>query len=52
MSTLASSRFPSSRSSTASGTLITHGFPLAQVKEAYDVFGNQGDGVVKVALTP
>jgi hypothetical protein len=22
------------------------------VEEAYDLFGNQGDGVVKVALTP
>jgi alcohol dehydrogenase len=32
--------------------LITHRFALDDVEEAYDLFGNQRDGVVKVALTP
>jgi alcohol dehydrogenase len=32
--------------------LITHRFSLDQIEEAYDLFGNQRDGVVKVALTP
>jgi alcohol dehydrogenase len=32
--------------------LITHRFPLAQIEEAYELFGNQRDGVVKVAITP
>jgi alcohol dehydrogenase len=32
--------------------LITHRFSLDQVEEAYELFGNQRDGVVKVALTP
>jgi alcohol dehydrogenase len=32
--------------------LITHRFPLARIEEAYDLFANQRDGVVKVAITP
>jgi threonine dehydrogenase-like Zn-dependent dehydrogenase len=32
--------------------LITHRFSLDEIEEAYDLFGNQRDGVVKVALTP
>jgi threonine dehydrogenase-like Zn-dependent dehydrogenase len=32
--------------------LITHRFGLDQIEEAYDLFGNQRDGVVKVAITP
>ena len=32
--------------------LITHRFSLDQIEEAYELFGNQQDGVVKVALTP
>ncbi len=32
--------------------LITHHFKLDQIEEAYELFGNQRDGVVKVALTP
>ena len=31
---------------------ITHRFPLDQIEEAYERFGNQQDGVVKVAITP
>jgi len=32
--------------------LITHHFALDDIEEAYDLFGNQRDGVVKVALSP
>jgi alcohol dehydrogenase len=32
--------------------LITHHFNLDQIEEAYELFGNQRDGVVKVALSP
>jgi threonine dehydrogenase-like Zn-dependent dehydrogenase len=32
--------------------LITHRFSLDQIEEAYDLFGNQREGVVKVGLTP
>ncbi len=32
--------------------LITHRFSLDQIEEAYDLFANQRDGVVKVGLTP
>jgi alcohol dehydrogenase len=32
--------------------LITHSFRLGQIEEAYELFGNQRDGVVKVALRP
>jgi alcohol dehydrogenase len=32
--------------------LITHRFSLDQIEEAYELFANQRDGVVKVAITP
>jgi alcohol dehydrogenase len=32
--------------------LITHRFPLDEIEEAYDLFANQRDGVVKVVITP
>ena len=32
--------------------LITHRFSLDEIEEAYELFGSQRDGVVKVALTP
>jgi threonine dehydrogenase-like Zn-dependent dehydrogenase len=32
--------------------LITHHFALDDIEEAYELFGNQQDGVVKVALSP
>jgi threonine dehydrogenase-like Zn-dependent dehydrogenase len=32
--------------------LVTHRFSLDQIEEAYDLFGHQRDGVLKVAITP
>ena len=32
--------------------LITHRFPLSQIMEAYRIFENRLDGVVKIAITP
>jgi len=32
--------------------LVTHRFSLDQIEEAYDLFANQKDGVLKVAITP
>ncbi len=32
--------------------LVTHRFTLDQIEEAYDLFGHQRDGVLKVAITP
>jgi threonine dehydrogenase-like Zn-dependent dehydrogenase len=32
--------------------LVTHHFKLDQIEEAYDLFANQRDGVLKVAITP
>jgi alcohol dehydrogenase len=34
------------------GPLITHRFSLDEIEDAYELFGNQQDGVVKVALKP
>jgi alcohol dehydrogenase len=34
------------------GRLVTHRFKLDQIEEAYDLFANQRDGVLKVAITP
>ena len=34
------------------GALVTHRFRLDQIEEAYDLFGHQRDGVLKVAITP
>ncbi len=32
--------------------LVTHRFRLDQIEEAYDLFANQRDGVLKIAITP
>jgi threonine dehydrogenase-like Zn-dependent dehydrogenase len=32
--------------------LVTHRFKLDQIEEAYDLFGHQRDGILKVAITP
>ena len=34
------------------GGLVTHRFKLDQIEQAYELFGNQRDGVLKVAITP
>lgn len=34
------------------GGLVTHRFPLEHIKEAYELFGAQRDGVLKIAITP
>jgi len=31
---------------------VTHRFKLDQIEQAYELFANQGDGVLKVAITP
>jgi threonine dehydrogenase-like Zn-dependent dehydrogenase len=33
-------------------TLLTHSFKLDEIAEAYELFGNQRDGVLKVAIRP
>jgi len=32
--------------------LVTHHYKLADIESAYDLFANQRDGVLKVAITP
>jgi alcohol dehydrogenase len=32
--------------------LLTHRYPLAEIREAYRIFSNRLDGVLKVAITP
>ena len=32
--------------------LVTHSYSLARIEEAYELFGNQRDGVMKVAIRP
>ena len=32
--------------------LVTHRFRLEQIEDAYELFANQRDGVLKVAITP
>ena len=32
--------------------LVTHTFPLDRIEEAYELFANQRDGVMKVAIRP
>jgi alcohol dehydrogenase len=32
--------------------LVTHHFKLDEIEAAYDLFGHQRDGVLKVAITP
>jgi alcohol dehydrogenase len=34
------------------GAMVTHRFSLDRVEDAYELFANQRDGVLKVALTP
>jgi threonine dehydrogenase-like Zn-dependent dehydrogenase len=34
------------------GGLVTHRFKLEEIEAAYDLFGHQRDGVLKVAITP
>jgi threonine dehydrogenase-like Zn-dependent dehydrogenase len=31
---------------------VTHRFKLTDIEEAYDLFGHQGNGVLKFAITP
>ena len=31
--------------------LITHTYPLSRIEEAYELFENRRDGVIKVAVT-
>ena len=32
--------------------MVTHRFKLDQIEQAYELFGHQRDGVLKVAITP
>jgi alcohol dehydrogenase len=32
--------------------MVTHRYPLDEIEEAYELFANQRDGVLKVAITP
>ena len=34
------------------GAMVTHRYPLDRIEEAYELFANQRDGVLKVAITP
>jgi alcohol dehydrogenase len=34
------------------GAMVTHRYKLDDIEEAYDLFANQRDGVLKVAITP
>jgi threonine dehydrogenase-like Zn-dependent dehydrogenase len=45
MSVVRARRFPFSE-------LVTHSFPLDRIVEAYELFGQQRDGVLKVAIRP
>ena len=45
MSSIAAGRFDATR-------LVTHRFSLDQIEEAYELFANQRDGVLKVAISP
>lgn len=33
-------------------SMVTHRFKLDDIEKAYDLFGHQRDGVLKVAITP
>lgn len=33
-------------------SMVTHRFKLKDIVNAYDLFGNQRDGVLKVAVSP
>lgn len=45
MNVVAAKRFPVRE-------LVTHPFPLSEIEAAYDLFANQRDGVMKIALRP
>ena len=32
--------------------LVTHRFKLDQIEQAYELFANQRDGILKVAISP
>jgi threonine dehydrogenase-like Zn-dependent dehydrogenase len=32
--------------------MVTHRFKLDDIEQAYELFGNQREGVLKVAITP
>ena len=32
--------------------MVTHRFPLDDIEQAYELFASQGDGVLKIAITP
>ncbi|CAM5798307.1 Alcohol dehydrogenase OS=Rhizobacter sp. OX=1736433 GN=ASC87_09720 PE=3 SV=1 [Rhizobacter fulvus] len=34
------------------GAMVTHRFRLDEIEQAYELFGQQRDGVLKVAITP
>jgi alcohol dehydrogenase len=34
------------------GSLVTHRYKLDDIEAAYELFANQRDGVIKVAVTP
>ena len=34
------------------GAMVTHRFRLDDIEQAYELFGHQRDGVLKVAITP
>jgi len=34
------------------GAMVTHRFRLDDIEAAYELFGNQRDGVLKVAISP
>ena len=34
------------------GAMVTHRFPLDRIEDAYDLFANQRDGVLKIAIIP
>ena len=34
------------------GALVTHEYKLDNIVEAYDLFANQRDGVLKIAIKP
>jgi threonine dehydrogenase-like Zn-dependent dehydrogenase len=34
------------------GVMVTHTYPLDNIVAAYDLFANQRDGVLKIAIKP
>lgn len=41
-----------SRTFGSDSTIVTHTFPLARVTEAYQLFGERREDVIKVAIKP